>query len=300
VDAMSRPSSLYPQRFRWLRDRIRGTGIHDVYRYVESAIGARRSREMLSEVRTYCLFIGHARSGHSIVGALLDAHPAAVVSDELDAVRYFRRGFSRDQLYRLSIDRAARQARNERRKRGRHGKTYSYFVPGQWQGRFRDLKVVGDSTAGETVRALDADPRLLGAIRDRMRPADVRVIHVVRNPFDNISTMIIRGGRSFDVAIRRYFENCDMLQRQRTAIGGASLATLRHEDLVTDPRTQLAELCRFLELDPDPSYLEGCAAILFSAPSRTRSSIEWTPERIAEVTERMAAYDFLAGYGYAE
>jgi hypothetical protein len=297
---MSRPSSLYPQRFRWLRDRIRGTAIHDAYRYLESAIGASRSQKVLSGVRTYCLFIGHARSGHSIVGALLDAHPAAVVSDELDAVRYFRRGFSRDQLYRLSIDRAARQARNERRKRGRHGKTYSYFVPGQWQGRFRILQVVGDSTAGETVRALDADPRLLGAIRHRMRPAEVRVIHVVRNPFDNISTMIIRGGRTFEVAVRRYFENCDMLARQRAAIGTAALATLRHEDLVTNPHARLAELCRFLELDPDPAYLDGCAGILFSAPSRTRNSIDWTPERIAEVTERMAAHDFLAGYRYLD
>ena len=297
---MSRPSSLYPQRFRWLRDRVRGTAVHDAYRYLETAIGARRSTEVLRGIRTYCLFIGHARSGHSIVGALLDAHPSAAVSDELDAVRYFERGFSRDQLYRLSIDRAARQARNERRKRGRHGKTYSYFVPGQWQGRHRTLEVVGDSTAGETVRALDANPRLLGDIRDRMRPAEVRVIHVVRNPFDNISTMIIRGVRTFDVAIHRYFENCDMLERQRKAIGPAALATLRHEDLVIDPQARLAELCRFLGLDPEPAYLDGCAAILFSAPSRTRSSIEWTPQRIAEVTERMTAYDFLEGYRYAE
>lgn len=297
---MSRRSSLYPQRFGWLRDRVRGTAVHDAFRFVESAIGARRSRQALRGVRTYCLFIGHARSGHSIVGALLDAHPNAVVSDELDAVRYFRRGFSRDQLYRLSIDRAERQARNERRKRGRHGKTYSYFVPGQWQGRHARLQVVGDSTAGETVRALDADPGLLDAIRARMRPADVRIVHVVRNPFDNISTMIIRGGRTFDVAISRYFENCDMLRRQREAIGTDALATLRHEDLVNDPRTQLSELCRFLDLAVDQAHLDACAGILFSGPSRTRSTIEWTQDRIDEVTERIREYDFLAGYRYAE
>ena len=297
---MSRPPSLYPQRFRWLRDRLRGTPVHDAWRFLETAVGARRSRDVLREVRTYCLFIGHSRSGHSVVGALLDAHPSAVVSDELDAVRYLRRGFSRDQLFRLSIDRAARQARNERRKRGRHGKTYSYFVPGQWQGRHRRLQVVGDSTAGETVRALDGDPRLLEVIRDRVQPADLRIVHVVRNPFDNISTMVIRGGRTFDVAIRRYFENCAMLQRQRERIGSAKLATLRHEDLVTDPRVTLAALCRFLELDPTQDYLDACAAILFSGPSRTRSSVTWTPEHIAEVTERMAAYDFLSGYAYAE
>jgi len=36
---------------------------------------ARRYRRHFDAVRTFCLFIGYPRSGHSLVGSLLDAHP---------------------------------------------------------------------------------------------------------------------------------------------------------------------------------------------------------------------------------
>jgi len=33
-----------------------------------------------SEIETYCTFIGYSRSGHSIIAALLDAHPNIVMA----------------------------------------------------------------------------------------------------------------------------------------------------------------------------------------------------------------------------
>ena len=52
---------------------------------------------------TFCLFLGHARSGHSIVGVLLDAHPRIVLADEFDALEYVDARFSKGQILYLSF-----------------------------------------------------------------------------------------------------------------------------------------------------------------------------------------------------
>ena len=44
----------------------------------------------LDEVERVCLFIGHPRSGHSLVGAMLDAHPDLCIAHELDMLAFLR------------------------------------------------------------------------------------------------------------------------------------------------------------------------------------------------------------------
>jgi hypothetical protein len=281
------------------RARLRGTPVHLAWRYVLATVGVRRNAHRLRRTRTYCLFIGHARSGHSVVGALLDAHPNIVISDELDALRYLSAGFDRERVLYLSLKVAADQARHKRVKAGRQG-TYSYAVPGQYQGVMRDPIVIGDSRAGWTVQRLASRPRLLDRLRRTMRPLDIRFIHVVRNPFDNISTMMLRGGRTRENAIERYFANCESLRVLRGRIGPDGLLTIRHEDLIAEPRQQLAAACAFLGVEASGAYLDACASVVFSNPSRTREKVEWSTEAIAEVERRIAAFDFLDGYGFGE
>jgi hypothetical protein len=280
-----------------LREAARRTPLLSAWRYATFGIGSRRDRELLRSVETYCLFIGHARSGHSIVGALLDAHPQIVVSDELDALRYLPLGFDRWQLMYGSVEIARRQAATQRRKAGREGRTYSYHVPGQWQGRAADLRVVGDSRAGWTTRRLAADPGLLDRLRERMSPLQVKFIHVVRNPFDNIATMMVRGGRSFEDAFAQYAANCEAIVPLSERIGAGSLSRIRHEDLVLDPRATLGTLCRFLGVEAEPDYVEAAAGILFRSPSRSREGVEWPAERVQRVDELIGRFDYLAGYG---
>src|SRR5919108_3530136 len=81
-----------------VRAALRDTVALDAWRFATSLVGAARLRSVFRDVQVYCLFVGHGRSGHSIVGSLIDAHPEAVVSDELDAARYIARGFLRDQV----------------------------------------------------------------------------------------------------------------------------------------------------------------------------------------------------------
>jgi Sulfotransferase family len=282
-----------------IRHVLRGTPLYPAWRRVISWIGARRMRDALSQVETYLLFLGHGRSGHSIVGALLDAHPEIACSDELDALRYLAAGFSREQLLWLSVKVARDQARSQRRKRGRGGSIYSYAVPGSWQGRHRRLRVVGDSRAGETVQRLTADPGLLERIERTMQPAHVRFIHVIRNPYDNIGTMMVRSGRSFESAYDRYFQNWEGIEAMRRRIGEARICTVRHEDLVTDPHAELTRLCRFLGVEPDAAYLDACAGILYRSPSQSRRSVDWTAEQRALVDRRVEEFAGLQGYTFS-
>ncbi|HET6380052.1 MAG TPA: sulfotransferase [candidate division Zixibacteria bacterium] len=282
-----------------VRAALRRTPVHVAWRFGVATIGARREAGALAGVETYCLFIGHPRSGHSIVGALLDAHPEMTVSDELDALRYVSAGFTRDQVLYLSVRTARHQAAHQRRKLGRGG-TYSYHVPGQWQGRFRRLRVVGDSRAGWTVRRLSSDPALLRRLEQRMRPLELRFIHVVRNPFDNISTMVIRGGRTLEDAIARYFANCRSLVDLRTAIGAERLLTMRHEDLIADPRRQLTDACRLLGVSPTDEYLDACAGVLYARPSRSRSEVDWPEGARRRVARLIDEYEFLRAYSFDE
>src|SRR5919109_3407899 len=94
--------------FSGVRASLRDTVALDAWRFATSLVGAARLRSVFRDVQVYCLFVGHGRSGHSIVGSLIDAHPEAVVSDELDAARFITRGFLRDQVLALSVDRSAR------------------------------------------------------------------------------------------------------------------------------------------------------------------------------------------------
>ena len=42
---------------------------------------------VINRVKVYVFFVGVARSGHSIVGAILDSHPHIVISNELNVFR---------------------------------------------------------------------------------------------------------------------------------------------------------------------------------------------------------------------
>src|SRR4051794_14548092 len=142
-----------------------------------------RHRTTFKQVEAYCLFIGYPRSGHSLTGSLLDAHPEVVVAHELDALGLIEAGISRPSLYTaiLELDREFTDG-------GRQWMGYEYTVPNQWQGRYERLRVIGDKKGGDSTERLARRPELLDGLR-RTVEVPLRAVHVIRNPFDNITTM---------------------------------------------------------------------------------------------------------------
>ncbi|MDJ0868057.1 MAG: sulfotransferase [Myxococcota bacterium] len=254
---------------------------------------ARAHAAAFAEVERFVLFVGYPRSGHSLVGSLLDAHPEAIVAHELHVLRYLRYGFSRDQLFALLLERSARQAA-----RGRSATGYDYRVPGQWQGRARRLRLIGDKRGGGTIRKLTARPGLLPLLERRVA-LPIRWVHVVRNPFDNVATIFRRGeSRTLEGAADHYLRMVEGVVWFRERVAAETLIDLRHEEILSEPRRELVRLCGFLGLEPEPDYLDACAGAVWKEPRRTREAVDWPDAVRGRLEREIAAVSFLRGYRF--
>ena len=121
-----------------------------------SLVKGRVNHRLFECIRTYIMFIGYPRSGHTLIGALLDAHPNMIVAHELNALQYIKRGFSKNQLFSLLLSNSKNNA-----KAGRMCTGYSYAVPNQFQGKYTDLVVIGDKKGGGSAYLLKENPGLL-------------------------------------------------------------------------------------------------------------------------------------------
>ena len=263
---------------------------------VSSAVATLTKPNLFQDVNTFCMFVGHNKSGTSMLGSLLDAHPNVILADEVGALDHAEAGFKRDQIFHLLL-RGSRRELMKGRVTARRLKPYSYLVPGQWQGRFSKLQVIGDGKAGSSTQRFGQDPDLLARLQMVMTGVDVKMIQVIRNPFDVISVMMVRGKRSFENSINHYFNNCESLIKIRQQMD-SNLLAVRYEEFVTYPIENLSRLCNFLDLETHADYIQACAGLLHETPDRSRSMVEWTPEWKRVVENKLAKYNFLQGYSF--
>jgi hypothetical protein len=257
----------------------------------------RRHRE-LSGIETFLLFIGYPRSGHSLVGSLVNAHRHAVVAHELHALWYYERRFSIREIVALIL-------RRDRwfERRNRQWTEFNYTVPGQWQGRSERLTVVGDKKGDGVTDIVHRYPGLLRAFHARVEReigARGRIVHTVRNPYDNIATMRRRTGDSLDYVIDRHEKRIALNAYLIETLPAEVVLTVRHEDLIATPRDVIAAIAGHLGLDAPPEYLDACVSILYEAPNRSRHSTDWSDSQRERIDAMIARTPFLAGYRFDE
>jgi hypothetical protein len=253
--------------------------------------------EQFENVHTCVLFIGVGRSGTTLLGALLDAHPDMVVANQQCLLKYvYPLAFSRERIFRLMLRNSIAAARSGRP----GGGGYAYAVPGQWQGRFRMIQVIGDkSRSAQSVEWLHSRPQLLENLA-AATAARVRLVHVIRNPWDTIARRSLRRGVSLNRISRQYFALVEKLQTLTGRLEGDAALDVRSiqvylEDLVADPAAELARLCTALGVCADADYLTACAGIV-STPSTPRRDVRWPPELAADITRRVQDVPHLRRY----
>ena len=261
-----------------------------------------KGTKQFSDLHTYCMFIGYQRSGHSLIGALLDAHPDMIIAHELNALEFLKKGYSRKQVFHLLLQqsKAFYQAGNE-------WMGYSYRVKGQWQGRYRALKVIGDKRGGTSSKILKENPELLEEIQSFCDK--LRLLHVIRNPYDNITTMIKRreakrnmifSNKDLLRKIDHHFYKTEEIARLKTK-NPTNILDIYVEEFIDNPKFELARICKFLGVDIDQDYINDCASIVFKQSRKSRHKIElWTPENIELVQRRINEFDFLERYSFNE
>jgi hypothetical protein len=263
--------------------------------YLKSFWGGLKYRSLWKNINTYCLFIGYSRSGHSSVGALLDAHPNVRIVSELGDLKYANLGFKRWQIYYLLLKKAKSYSDKDKTIGG-----YKYYVPNQWQGKFTELKIAGNKQGEETTRRIQESHRYLERLRKTIK-IPIKFIHVVRNPYDNISTMCKKDPTlegDLEKSIFYYFSLCETIADLKKTLNPPDLFELRHEDYIQYPKYYLKEICEFLGVETTQEYLEDCAKIVYKSPNKSRHSIAWNPEQIEQVQTKINQYSFLSGYTY--
>ena len=109
---------------------------------------------MYDGVETFVLFVGYARSGHTLIAAILDSHPEIIISNEFHLLKkiksfykdpneesYIRRLRIFSALHSLSRSQSIKGIRSPNSRR-----RYSYYIPGGWQGKYRNQIKVNFST----------------------------------------------------------------------------------------------------------------------------------------------------------
>ncbi|MEL7221409.1 MAG: sulfotransferase [Bacteroidota bacterium] len=287
-----------PQRFR---SEPQGR-IEKIKCYLRSLPGL-LAYNRYQDLEAYLMFIGYPRSGHSLLGSLLDAHPDMVIAHELDALYYFKARYHAYQIYHLILEKAYQFTAE-----GRQWMGYDYNVPGQWHGRYRKLKVIGDKSGGRSSRRMKRPkgPNHLQKVI-RYTGKKVKIIHMVRNPFDNISTMTTRSAErvgwaldreNLDQQIRAYFRLAET-NKKIIDLGIHDIYTIHQEAFIADPTTELRKILEWLELDASDDYLAACDKVVWNNPKKRRFSFPlWNEATKTIVQEHMRNISFLSNYTY--
>lgn len=299
---------------RIVEDQLAGNDSSQLsYNNDQHTFSPRRSYSLLgmqeiSAVEKFVFFVGYGRSGHSIVGSLLDAHPNVIIAHEYNLFRkwkgnkYQNRSFLYNELYRNSYNNAEKGWRSSMKNQ----KGYTLAVKESWQGSFQELFVIGEKSGAVTAQTYDNDPFMFLEILKQLRntvQVPIRVIHVVRNPYDMISTRLLYADgntrktkvkSSVDMkytSLRNLSQHVNrtihVIQNVHELFSNCSLTTLdvHLADLVVNPEHVMNNLCMFIGVKCSRDYLKKCLDKIYNRQSQTRYMVEWPQDLIDKVYE---------------
>lgn len=278
----------------------------------------------MNGVEAFVFFVGWQRSGHSIIGSLLDGHPDVIVAHEFFLIsslhRYILRFDGRPLLFNQLLANSYRDSRDGARSGFHNEKGYNLKLPNSWQGHFRKLRVIGDKTAGDVTSMYARNSTVFDYLVDRLSAVvkvPLKAINVVRNPFDMIATLTLyRGSGMKDVkvqaAVGDKYDNYTLLQWATQLILSKAqsmheiemktynwdLMRMYSEDFIRDPKKVMVDLCKFLGLECTEEYLQQCAAKTFKSPSKSRHLIKWDQATIEWVNKAINKVPFLRRYSF--
>lgn len=274
-----------------------------------------------SHVNCFVQFLSFPRSGHSLIGSLLDAHPNAIISHELDTMGLIQKGVPKRSVYGLIENNSKTFT-----KHGRFWNGFSYEVENQPHGYSDSLTVIGDKKGDWAVRWFDKDPLLITKLRKAIKD-DTRWILVTRNPMDNVATLSLRKNRTYDEVriqhnagdsfaaelkskqesgtiaasvrddmISDYRSLCDTISKMQLELADEEVLHVIYEDFCKDPEKGLSRICEFLNIEPSAGYLKNCSLKVRSSLHKSRQRVKWSQSQIETIKEIAQNHEFLNCY----
>ena len=232
----------------------------------------------LDEIESWCIFVGHPRSGHSLVGSLIDAQPDAVAAHELDLLGLVAAGHDDPRLLAAACEERSAWFRRHEGRWGEH----TYLVENGWQGRVRRRRLVGDKKGGRTTLRLGRDPELLERFQEIVG-VPIWIIHVARHPLDNIATMAERRGVTLDQGIDDFLNRARTVNTLRARWPADRWVEIDQATFCRATESSLATALGRLLGDYDAEVTASSAALVDSEPRRSRSRVHWNPSQIKRV-----------------
>lgn len=273
--------------------------------YLKSLCFGSIVQQRYKKIESFAMFVGYPRSGHTLVAALLDAHPEITMSIEWAALSHLRMGYTRNQLY-YSIERNARlfTFRLDNTWTG-----YSYKVPGMWQGRSKTIKLIGDKLAGQTTMMLRTNFELMDKLEQTIK-VPIKIIHVIRNPYDTITTIAKRAFDKSDTRgeltadflapyIEKFFIRAEVVDRLKDT-DRYDILDLHHEELIKDSKSVLVKLLNFLNVSIPNNYISACSKIIYKTPHKSRLEFDWPSNLKIQVEENIRKYSFFKNYNFED
>ena len=285
------------------------------------------TKEEINGIEKFVIFVGYARSGTSIIGSLLDAHPNMIIAHEYMIFKTWplddknrdtlngNRSYVFNELYQKSYRASCLGARSEHK----DNKGYTLFVNNSWQAQFKDLKVIGDKSGGSvgTLYSRDAS-KVQKSYQEIMETVKVPIhsLHLLRNPFDIMSTSLlfkssVTRGTKYEPTNGMKCNNTASLERiidifflfakgvyDMISTCNLTLLEIHSEDFVKQPQEIMKWICDFLGVECSPWYLQMCQDKVFPSVSRSRDKVEWTEEQIARVQKLMDTFPYFKGYNF--
>ena len=293
--------------------------------------------KITKKVKKFVLFVGYTRSGHSIIGTLMDAHPHVVISNEFNLFTKFKelnKVSYKTWKYNLFDMIYKKSAYDVWHSRGNPRKGYLLTVRGLWQGKFNEyVTAIGDKSGDVTTRAY-AENRTeflsnYKLLKKRLK-IPIRIIHAVRNPYDMIATSAViwnSGLEKFRKLKHTYSSNTtkgkgssvrkfnnpgivnssinhvfDMFATAKELIekvfGRKNVLDVHNCDLVADPKGTISRIFEFIGVATTSHYLDVCAGKVFRNVSRSRHTVVWSEEQKKQVEKKMREYRVLDRYSF--
>ena len=273
-------------------------------------------QHVIDGVKTFIFFVGHPCSGHSIVGSLIDSHPHMVVSHEFTVFQKLSSGFlapTKSEIFNAlwNFD------RNMSLMRSYNIKGYTLAVDGLYKGKYVDhIDVIGDKRGDGTVQLFIDHPSNWSSVYNILQSLNVtlKVIHVIRNPYDNIASHVFLSENYFKFkyikrsnkvytfnstanSIKMYFQYHQAIISLKEKYN-LDIIKVHGKDLISDPKGTLSKLCNQLGVTCSDDYLEKCNKKIFKTESRTRLLLKWTEEQLELIQQNIRKYNCLKGYTF--
>jgi hypothetical protein len=246
------------------------------------------------KVKYFLMFAGYPRSGHTLVASILNAHPNVICSNQ----QFIMNMVSGDPEFGLAKINILSKIDS-----GTHRSQWNpnaYIEPSS-KG---DITVVGDKTGHRTIEHLISNPEDLEVFK-KVVSWPIKWIHVVRNPYDNITTwtkknLEARKGKSelsteFNIAFNKYKALNDKISELKKT---EDVLTINHERVIRFIDKTLDELCNFLDVEKHSDWRSRVIKGLWKEPRVTRSQISWNPPMRAKVATLFKHYPWLKGYDF--